>query len=51
MGIQIDKDVNANSRGEECILSPKDSKVTVIVIPTDEELMIASDTLEIVSAL
>ena len=50
LGIQIDKNINANSRGEECILSPEGSKVTVIVIPTDEELMIASDTLEIISA-
>jgi acetate kinase len=49
LGIQIDKNINTNSRGEECILSPEGSKVTVIVIPTDEELMIASDTLEIIT--
>ena len=49
IGIQIDKNINANSRGEECILSTKGSKVTVIVIPTDEELMIASDTLGIIT--
>ena len=48
LGIQIDKEINANTIGEERILSPEGSKVTVIVIPTDEELMIASDTLEIV---
>jgi acetate kinase len=47
LGIRIDKNINANSRGEERILSPEVSKVTVIVVPTDEELMIASDTLEI----
>ncbi len=50
LGIRIDKSVNAGTIGEERILSPEGSKVTVIVIPTDEELMIASDTLEIVNA-
>ena len=34
--------------GEEAIISTPDSKVTVVVIPTDEELMIASDTMELV---
>jgi len=50
LGIQIDKNINTNTIGEERILSPEGSKVTVIVIPTDEELMIASNTLEIVNA-
>ena len=35
-------------RGEEAILSTPDSKVKVLLIPTDEEMMIASDTYEIV---
>ena len=48
LGIQIDKNINASTIGEERILSPETAKVTVIVIPTDEELMIASDTLGIV---
>jgi len=46
-GIQIDKNINADTIGDERILSPEGVKVTVIVIPTDEELMIASDTLRI----
>ena len=48
MGVKIDKDVNAQTRGAEAIISTPDSKVTVMVIPTDEELMIARDTEAIV---
>jgi acetate kinase len=36
-----------NVRGEERIISSKNSKVTVCLIPTDEELMIAQDTAEL----
>ena len=48
MGVEIDKEVNAQTRGAEAIISTPDSKVTVMVIPTDEELMIARDTEAIV---
>ncbi len=48
MGLKLDKKVNANSQKEEILLSTPDSKVKVVVIPTDEEFMIASDTMEIV---
>ena len=48
MGIKLDKAKNAQIHGEEAIISTPDSKVTVVVIPTDEELMIASDTMELV---
>ena len=34
-------------RGEEKVISTDDSKVKVVVVPTDEELMIATDTLAI----
>lgn len=44
LGIKIDSEAN-NIRGEEAIISAPDSKVTVCVIPTDEELMIAKDTM------
>ena len=44
MGVKIDLEKN-KVRGEEAIISADDSKVTVAVIPTDEELMIAIDTL------
>jgi acetate kinase len=40
---------NLDVKGEEIILSSDDSKVKVIVVPTDEEMMIAKDTYEIVS--
>ncbi|MBQ9439112.1 MAG: acetate kinase [Paludibacteraceae bacterium] len=48
MGIKLDKSKNTGLRGEEAIISAADSRVTLCVIPTDEELMIASDTLALV---
>ncbi len=48
MGIKMDAERN-KVRGEEAVISADDSKVKVVVIPTDEELMIASDTMEILS--
>ena len=47
MGIELDNEVNAKVRGEEAIISTPASKVKVVVIPTDEELLIASDTMDI----
>jgi acetate kinase len=49
MGIKIDESKNTGMRAQEMIISTDDSKVTVMVIPTEEELMIARDTLEILS--
>ena len=48
LGVNIDKAVNDTIRGEEAIISTADGKVTVSVIPTDEELMIAKDTMALV---
>lgn len=48
MGMKIDAALNAKIRGEECLLSTEDSKVKIVVIPTDEEKMIALDTLELI---
>ena len=48
MGVKLDAEKN-KVRGEEAIISTDDSKVKVVVIPTDEELMIASDTMAILS--
>ena len=48
LGIEFDKELNAKSRGKEVLLTTPDSKVKVVVIPTDEEYMIASDTLDII---
>ena len=48
LGISIDKELN-NVRGEETIVSDDSSKVKVMVIPTNEELVIARDTNELVN--
>ena len=48
LGVKIDEEKN-KVRGEEAVISTDDSKVKVVVIPTDEELMIASDTADILS--
>ena len=45
MGIKLDEAANNRNFGEEEIISTPDSKVKVVVVPTDEELLIASDTL------
>ena len=44
MGVSLDNELNSGVRGKEVVLSKPDSKVKVCLIPTDEELMIASDT-------
>ena len=49
MGVEIDKEVNAGIRGVDAVISSENSRVKVCVIPTDEELMIARDTMDIVS--
>ena len=49
MGVKVDAEKN-KTRGVEAIISTDDSKVKVVVIPTDEELMIASDTMDILNA-
>lgn len=49
LGIVLDKDANLNGpRGENIVISAPESKVKVVVIPTDEEYMIASDTYDLV---
>ena len=50
LGVTFDAEAN-KTRGEEIVISGKDSKVKVVVIPTDEEMMIARDTAEIVGEL
>ena len=46
LGVKFDE-VRNMVRGEEAIISADDSKVKVVVIPTDEELMIATDTMNL----
>ena len=47
LGIYLDEEAN-NVKGEERLISTKDSKIACYIIPTDEELMIAKDTYELV---
>jgi acetate kinase len=48
LGIEIDKQKNDGVRGKELIISKKESRTTVMIVPTNEELVIASDTSYIV---
>lgn len=48
LGIKIDKEKNATIRGKEALISTPDSRVQVWVVPTDEEIVIARDTMELV---
>lgn len=48
LGLEFDPEKNKGKRGEEVIISKEDSKVKVLVVPTNEELVIAQDTYEIV---
>lgn len=50
MGIEIDKEKNI-SRGKAQVISKDNSKVQVVIVPTDEELVIARDTYQIVKHL
>ena len=47
LGLKLDEQAN-NVRGKEAVLSTADSKVKVLLVPTNEELMIAMDTAEII---
>ena len=49
LGVKIDPELNSK-RGKEMVISTPDSKVQVWVVPTNEELMIAQDTAELVNA-
>lgn len=50
MGLDFDVAKNTKLRGKEAIISKPDSKITVMVVPTNEELVIAEDTFGIVTA-
>jgi len=47
LGIEVDKEAN-DFRGEEKFISSDNSKVKAMVVPTNEELVIAKDTMELV---
>lgn len=47
LGIKLDKAANKKSHGVVAVISTKDSKIPVVVLPTNEELMIAKDTVRV----
>lgn len=49
MGIELDNELNSSIRGKEELISKSASRVKVVIIPTDEELTIARDTMEILN--
>jgi acetate kinase len=49
MGLLLDVEKNKLIRGKEAVISASESKVKAMVVPTNEELMIAMDTVEILS--
>ena len=51
MGIEIDKSKNDGLRGKEAIISSDNSKAKIMVIPTNEELVIALDTYDIATSV
>jgi acetate kinase len=50
LGLEFDIEKNTKLRGKEAIISKDSSRVKVMVVPTNEELVIAQDTFEIVTA-
>ena len=49
LGIEIDEAANATARGREAVISSPSSRVKVVVVPTDEEIVIARDTQALVA--
>jgi acetate kinase len=49
MGLKFSDERNSRLRGKEAVISADDSKITVMVVPTNEELVIAQDTYDIVT--
>jgi acetate kinase len=51
LGIELDEQINSGLRSTEAIISKKEARVKVMVVPTNEELMIAIDTKRIIEEL
>ena len=47
LGVEIDEELNSTIHGKECLISTPNSKIKVVVIPTNEEVMIARDAYKI----
>ena len=48
MGVSLDKKINDGLRGEDTVISTPDSKVKVLLVSTDEEKVIATDTYRLI---
>jgi len=51
LGVEIDPDLNARTHGKEAMLSTENSKIKVMVVPTNEELMMARDVFRLMGRL
>lgn len=51
MNIRVDHEKNQGIRSKECVISPDNAQVKVMVVPTNEELVIAEDTMRIISEM
>jgi len=51
LGLKIDLKKNSGIRAKEAVISHESSKVRVLVVPTNEELVIAEDTVRIISKM
>jgi acetate kinase len=51
LGIDLNKEKNSGLRSKEAVISKEGTKVKVMVVPTNEELVIAIDTMRIVSEM
>lgn len=49
LGIKVDMELNDKIMGEDCVISTPDSKIATVVVTTDEEFVIASDTYALVT--
>ena len=47
LGVELDKAKNAKTRGIESVISKKKSRVSVLVVPTNEELVIGQETVKV----
>ncbi len=50
LGIEVDAERNAGRKGEPTVISPEGARVTVLVVPTNEELAIARQALDVIGA-
>ncbi len=51
LGLEFDRKKNANIKAKEAVISKQNSKIKVMIIPTNEELVIAEDTMKIVTRM